>query len=150
MSQSYEIAQNKIKKSHLIRLFKDAPVMESLMDFQQKNKLAFATISAIGAVKDADIGFYHLHSKTYDHKIVKEDTELISLLGNLTWKDNAPIAHCHIAMGCEDFKVIGGHLFEAKVAVTVECWIHEYEASLQRAFDDSIGLNAWQMHTCKL
>lgn len=150
MFQAHEVTQNKIKKTHLIRLFKDAPIMQSLAEFQVKQQIPFGSITAIGAVKEADIGFYHLHSKTYDHKIVAGDTELISLLGNLSWKDGQPIVHCHIAMGCEDFSVVGGHLFEAKVAVTVECWIHEYEASLQRAFDDSIGLNAWQISSCKL
>ncbi len=130
-----------LKKSHFLVIPLDKPILLTLEDWAKKNNVQGCTFTAIGAIKDVELGFYELHKKDYIRKTFSEgDFELISFLGNITLKDGKHYAHAHVSIGREDFSVIGGHLFEAKVAVTIEIIIQEYNLMGLRKLDNNLGL----------
>jgi len=83
-------------------------------------------------------------SQTYDKKVFKDEMELISLHGNLSLVDGKPFVHIHVSLGDSEFKVWGGHLFNAKVAVTCEIFFRPFKANVYREFNPDIGLK----HLC--
>jgi len=137
------------KNGYCLRLFKDEKVNESLKEFTLKNGIPSGFISGLGALKNSELGFYHLSQKHYDRKIFAPEMELISLTGNISWlKEDEPIIHTHVALGDPEFRVFGGHLFEAEVAVTVEIFIHSFSDKIYRKMDESIGLNLMCLSSC--
>ena len=104
-----------------------------------------ATVQAIGALEDADIGFYSLERKEYAHKAVDGIVELTSLLGNITLLDDRPFLHAHVTLGLRNFHVLGGHLFDANVGVVVEMTLTPIDDKpLRRIMCDEIGLARWE------
>ena len=104
-------------------------------------KIKGGLISGLGALKDVELGYYHLEEKSYLRKTFSEmDYELISLTGNLALKDGSPFIHVHAALGDDKFQVFGGHLFEAVVAVTVEVTVVPLGIFPVREMNAAIGL----------
>lgn len=98
-------------------------------------------ISGLGALIHVELGYYHLDHKEYLRKTFSEmDYELISLTGNLSLKEGTPYIHVHAALGDNQFRVFGGHLFEAEVAVTAEISIIPLGKMPVRELDPRIGL----------
>jgi hypothetical protein len=98
-------------------------------------------ISGLGALIHVELGYYHLEHKDYLRKTFSEmDYELISLTGNISLKDGNPYIHVHAALGDNQFRVFGGHLFEAEVAVTAEVSIIPLGKMPVRELDKNIGL----------
>jgi predicted DNA-binding protein with PD1-like motif len=119
----------------------DESIHQCLKAWAIKENIPSAFIWGLGALKDAELGFYHLHKKDYDRKLFKDEAELISLVGNISWHNGEPIVHIHVALGGVDFNVYGGHLFDSKVAVTAELFIQTLDCKVERVFQPAIGLN---------
>ena len=136
----------KDKDRYFVRIDKDEDLFSSLEKFAAEEKLKSGHLSGIGALKDCELGFYHLHSKTYDRKMFSEEAELLSLDGNLSILDGKPFFHIHTVLGGEDFRCYGGHLFSANVAVTCEVNFRPLDIDVERRANDEIGLNL--LHFC--
>jgi len=134
----------KDQNRYFIRIDKDEDLFKSLEAFAEKEKLKAGHLSGIGALKDTELGFYHLHSKTYDKKMFNDEAELLSLDGNLSILDGKPFFHIHTVLGGSDFNCYGGHLFSAKVAVTCEINFRPLEMDILRKPNSEIGLNLIQ------
>jgi hypothetical protein len=65
---------------------------------------------------------------------------LVSLTGNVSLKDGAVYVHAHVALGDTEFRLWGGHLFEAKVAVTTEIAILPFPFGAERKLVEELGL----------
>jgi len=126
---------------YLIRLYKDEDLFAALGEFAQKENLKAGMLKGIGALKDVELGYYHLSEKTYDRKEFNDEYELLSLDGNLSSLSSKPLFHIHTVLGTSDFSCIGGHLFSAKVAVTTELYFFPLDVTVEREMDDEIGLN---------
>ncbi len=133
------------KGSYFIRLYKDENVFTALEEFAEKNSLSCGTLNGIGALKNSELGFYHLDTKTYDRKLFPDEAELLSLAGNLSLLDGKPFFHIHTVLGGPDFKTYGGHLFNADVAVTAEIIFRPLDLQVERTLDDDIGLSLLNM-----
>lgn len=129
-----------------LRFEVDEPLNKSLCEWMKKTGLPSAFLTGLGAIKDSELGFYHLHKKDYDRKLFKGDAELISLTGNLSWlSDGAPWVHFHAALGLPDFSVVGGHLFEAVTAVSVEMFVQSNADKIQRSYNEQTGLRLLEL-----
>jgi uncharacterized protein len=95
-------------------------VMKGLLAFARKHELVAGYLSGIGAISDAEIGFFDPATNTYLRHQQNEQAELLSLTGNLALNNGAPFFHIHVALGLQDGSARGGHLFEATVRPTVE------------------------------
>ena len=132
------------KKSYLIRLAKDEDVIPTLTEFCKKERITCANFRAIGAVKNAKIGYYDLSIKKYGTIEYPHETEVASMIGNVALVDGQPFIHTHAVLsdmqpGHEN-QTIGGHVFGATVAVTLEVNMDCFDEEVARAMDDEIGL----------
>jgi predicted DNA-binding protein with PD1-like motif len=114
--------------------------MDSLTSFAAEQGIRAAEISGIGAFEDAVIGFYDLERKEYDRIPVEDETEVLSLLGNLSVTDEGPRVHAHATLGTRDGSALGGHLFEGRVGATLELFVREEPGELRRVPDPGAGL----------
>ncbi|MCI0603298.1 DNA-binding protein [bacterium] len=115
-------------------------LLTSLMGFAKEENIAAGSIQAIGALQDFELGYYYLNKKEYGRKKFNEIAELISCSGNLASREGNPFIHIHVAMGRDDFSVIGGHLFSGIVAVTAEVILFPFPEKMDRTYDERTGL----------
>lgn len=131
-----------------LRLDKDEDLFPTLEKWAAENNLKSGHLSGIGALKDVELGFYHLSSQHYDRKEFPNEAELLSLDGNLCIHEGKPFFHIHTVLGNENFQAFGGHLFSAKVAVTCEINFRPFHAEITRLPNKEIGLNL--LSFCKI
>lgn len=133
-----------VRGEYIIRLQRDEDVQVSIADFCKRKGILSASFKAIGAVKESKIGYYDLATKKYGSIIYPEEREVASMIGNVTQVDAKPFVHVHAVLSGmqkgEENQPIGGHVFEAKVAVTLEVHLTAFNESISRALDDEIGL----------
>ncbi len=125
---------------HLVRLDKGEPVLASLHAYVARRKILGGSIVGLGAVEAAELGFFDPLRRTYDRTTIAEARELLSLVGTISRLDGAPFVHAHVTLAGPDHAVVGGHLFEARVAVTGEFVIDEAPIASSRVLDDATGL----------
>ena len=115
-------------------------VMSSLTAFARERQLTAARFTAIGAFRDATLGYFDWASKTYEKIPVREQVEVLSLVGDVALEGDAPKIHAHVVVGKRDGSAYGGHLLDAHVRPTLEVMLTESPAHLQRLFDPASGL----------
>lgn len=132
------------RAEYILRLERGEDVLPILTDFCIQKGIASGSFTAIGALKNAKIGYYDLVAKQYGSKHYPEEMEVASMTGNIALVDSKPFIHAHAVLsgireGSEN-QCVGGHVFEAAVAVTLEVHLVAYEGSVTRAYDAEIGL----------
>ena len=110
-------------------------VMKGLLAFAKKHELVAGHLTGIGAVSDAEIGFFDPQTNTYLHNQQNQQAEVLSLTGNLALNDGAPFFHVHVTLGLRDGSARGGHLFEMTVRPTVELVLTTSPRPQRRAID---------------
>ena len=125
---------------HVVRLDKGEPLLASLHEYIGRRKILGGSIVGLGAVDAAEIGYFDPQRKAYDRTNIPEPRELLSLVGTISRLDGAPFVHAHVTLAAPDHSVVGGHLFEARVAVTGEFVIDEAPIASGRVLDDATGL----------
>lgn len=118
----------------------DDEVMSNLIAFAKEQKLGGSRISAIGAFREVTLGYFDWETKNYKHIPVKEQVEVLSLLGDIALEDGEPKVHAHVVVGRADGSTRGGHLVEAHVRPTLEVMIVESPEHLQKQVDPESGL----------
>jgi len=116
-------------------------VVETLKKFCKDNKIKLGTISGIGAVKRATIGFYNLETKKYYPKELDGDYEITSLLGNISTMGGEIYLHLHINLADSTYNTFGGHLNSAIIGGVGEFIIEEIDGEIERGFNKEVGLN---------
>ena len=114
--------------------------MSTLTEFASRENLIAGSISAIGALRSYELGYYYLDSKEYGRKKFEANAELIACSGNIALREGKPFLHVHAALGQEDFSLVGGHLFSGIAAVTVEVILQRLPGKMERKFDERTGL----------
>ncbi len=114
--------------------------MDALGTFASEQHVSAAEVSGIGAFQRAVVGAYRLDKRDYDRIEVSEETEVVSLLGNLSTTEDGPRVHLHAGLGHTDGSMIGGHLFEGVVGATLELFVREEPGVLTRLPDEDVGL----------
>ncbi|MGH2693101.1 MAG: PPC domain-containing DNA-binding protein [Actinomycetota bacterium] len=127
-------------RTFILRLEKGEEVVGALTSLASTEGIRAAELSGIGAFESAVIGFYDLEAQEYDRIPVEEETEVLSLLGNLSVTDEGPRVHAHVSLGRRDGSGLGGHLFEARSGATLEVFVREEPGELRRTPDAAAGL----------
>ena len=78
------------------------------------------------------------------HVGFEEDVELVGAHGNLAMHGNDRVLHLHCSLSGPELISLSGHLFEAKVAVTVEFLVRDFGLRIDRAAVPEVGLNLIQ------
>jgi uncharacterized protein len=138
----------KIQKDHVsltsgkyvLRIDRGEKIMENLLNFIKDHKIRSGVITGIGATSSAELGWFNPASQVYEKRSFDESCEITTMMGNIAWFENDPIAHIHMTLSKQDFSVVGGHLFEATVGVTCEIWIVASDMEIKRAVSPIGGL----------
>jgi len=114
--------------------------MAGLERFAAEAGLEAAYFSAIGAFRVATLGFFDRKRKDYLRIEIAEQTEVLSLTGNVAIHDGKPKIHAHVVLGKRDGTAHGGHLLRAEVWPTLEVILNEAPSHLRRRHDPQTGL----------
>lgn len=103
--------------------------------------LSAASLTAVGAVQRATVGWYDLDAQEYQHIEVDEQAELLSLVGDVARGPDGDVAlHAHVVLGLRSGQTRGGHLLAATVRPTLEAVFTESPAHLRKTFRPQVGL----------
>ena len=130
---------------YIVRLESGEAAIETLTALLRAEGIQFASVSAIGAVRWADMGYWNADAQEYEFRRFDEQMEVVSLVGNCSLKDGEPFLHVHCTLGKRDFSVIGGHLKEAQVHPTLEVWLRTESTPVHRGHDEASGLDLLQL-----
>ena len=115
-------------------------VIEALTAFAEQHRLAGGHFTAIGAFSDVTLGYFDRARKDYTKIPVREQVEVLSLVGDIARQDGAPKVHAHVVVGKRDGTAHGGHLLDARVWPTLELILTESPRELARVSDLESGL----------
>jgi predicted DNA-binding protein with PD1-like motif len=115
--------------------------MTGLTRFAEEQNLNASSFTAIGAFSEATLGYFDWERKDYEHIAVREQTEVLSFLGDIALEGrNRKKVHAHVVLGKRDGAACGGHLLAAKVRPTLEVILTESPGYLKREHDPRSGL----------
>jgi uncharacterized protein len=127
-------------KTHLLVFHTGQEVMKGLLAFAGKHRLVAGSLTGIGALSGAIVGYFDPQTKTYLRIPESEQSEVLALSGNLALNKDEPFFHIHVTLGLQDGSARGGHLFEATVRPTVEVMLTTFARPLRRSIDAETGL----------
>lgn len=127
---------------------KDEMIIKSLQQFAIETKIGMAQFQMIGAITNVTLGYVPKKNTNYITKNFLEQYELLSTIGSIIWDKNTnkPIIHCHTTFSDDNFKVIGGHMLEAKVAIKAEVIIDILNnEKIFQVIDNNSKFNIWNL-----
>ncbi|HEU4345560.1 MAG TPA: PPC domain-containing DNA-binding protein [Candidatus Binatia bacterium] len=127
-------------KTFAVIFEKEDEFVQGLTAFAKEQNLDASQFTAIGAFRDVTLGYFDRQAKEYKKIPVKEQVEVLSLMGDIALKDGAPKVHAHVVVGKRDGTAHGGHILEARVWPTLEVVLTESPAHLRRTVDAETGL----------
>lgn len=101
-------------------------------------------MQALGAVNQFTVGVFKTQEKEYLANDFEGSYEIVSLTGTINTMDGAFYCHLHMSAGNDKGEVFGGHLNRAVVSATCEMVITLVDGTVDRAFDEEIGLNLFK------
>lgn len=128
------------QKTFALVFEKDDEVVQELTRFAKQRDLAASHFTAIGAFKNAVLGFFDREKKDYKKIPINEQVEVLSLIGDIALSRGEPKLHAHAVLGKADGTACGGHLLEARVWPTLEVVLTESPRHLHRKLDEETGL----------
>jgi hypothetical protein len=126
-------------------LVKGKEIIDGLVEVMKRHDITAGMISGLGAVSEAQIGYFDGQSKSYQKMVFHEHMEIVSLKGNISFKDNEVFPHLHVVFSRRDFSTVGGHLFAGSKVYAFEFEIVSFEGkTFTRGFDEDTGLFLWK------
>jgi uncharacterized protein len=114
--------------------------VEALQWFARSERLEAAQITAIGAFEHATVGWFDRATRQYRRIAIREQCELLSLVGDIAVGEDGPVLHMHVVLGLSDGTTRGGHLLDAKVYPTLEAVVTENPGYLRKVLQPDIGI----------
>lgn len=116
-------------------------VLAGLVGFAGEVEARSASVSGIGALSAATIAFFDRRTRRYEEIPVGDQVEVLSLLGSLSLDQEGEYRfHLHATLGRKDGSTLGGHFIDGVVWPTLEVFVTETSAVLQRRLDPDSGL----------
>ena len=140
MGTSFSVS---IGRSFLLRVEYGEDIVQFLAKFSEKNEIAAATFTAIGALKSAKLGFYDQEKHEYREELLSTPQEIACCVGNISIKENKPFIHSHAALTNQKGNTHGGHLLEGKVFAAEIHLTELLGARIVRKNDATTGLSLW-------
>jgi uncharacterized protein len=135
------VHENEGEKTFVLVFASGDETVAGLTAFAKEKKLGASRLTAIGGFQEATLGYFNLEKKDYDKIPVREQVEVLSLVGDITLTDKGePKIHVHAVLGRSDGTTRGGHLIEGRVRPTLEVVLVESPRHLRRKHDPETGL----------
>jgi hypothetical protein len=116
-------------------------IAAGLKKFAKEQELKGSSFKAIGALESVKLGWFDWDEKKYKTAVeLKEQVELLSMIGDVALKDGEPQVHAHLVVGRRDGTAHGGHLLEARVRPTCEVILMESPEALRKEMDPEAGI----------
>ena len=131
------------KSRAYMTLAKGDNINKTFESFAEVKGVGCAWLNGIGALENPEIGYYSLEDKSYYRKTFKGEYELTSLIGNITLKEGKPFSHTHITFSDTEFRVFGGHLFNANITAAGEFIMQFGSDEINREMNAEIDLPLW-------
>lgn len=129
----------------LVSLARGEEVPGQLARFCAGRGFGHATVAGIGAIEGVVIGAYDLGARVYRRHELEGGYEVLAFNGNFSWINGEAMLHTHVTLADLDGQVRGGHLFAARVHVTLELVFRPGSYRVERGPDDATGLNLWNL-----
>ena len=117
----------------------DDPV-DALTAAAKRFDLSGASLTRTGAFSGVTLGFFDRGRRDYARRVIREQVEVVSLVGNVALDASEPRVHAHVVVARYDGSALGGHLLGGTVDPTLEVTIVESPATLRRKTDPATGL----------
>ena len=92
-------------------------ILTGLYDFVAKNKITSGHITGIGGLAPgALLGWGDPEVGAFKRIEIKDKTEIVSLIGDISSPNGKPYVHVHMVVGSSDGTTKAGHLLEAHIA----------------------------------
>lgn len=134
----------KFDNTIIARIDKGEEILEKVKEITLKENIKLASISALGAVNDFTVGVFKTDEKKYYSNSFQGYFEITSLSGTINTMNDEFYTHIHMSAGNEKGEVFGGHLNRAIVSATCEMVITIIDGTVDRYFDEEIGLNLFE------
>jgi len=121
-------------------------INESIRKIAVEENISNAWINGIGAIDNVEVGYMDVENKKYQKRNFDEYYELLSLIGNITYKDGVPFVHTHVTFSDTEYNVFGGHLFDAKITATGEIILSLADFKIDREYNENIGIHTWCLY----
>ena len=136
----------KFDSTIIARIDKGEEILEKVKEIALKENIKLASIGALGAVNDFTVGVFKTDEKKYYSNSFQGYFEITSLNGTINTMNGEFYTHIHMSAGNEKGEVFGGHLNRAVVSATWEMVITIIDGSVDRYFDEEIGLNLFKFN----
>ncbi|MGH7825843.1 MAG: PPC domain-containing DNA-binding protein, partial [Candidatus Binatia bacterium] len=127
------------QKTFALIFEKEDEFVEEVTRFAKQRNLNASQFTAIGAFRNAMLGFFEREKKDYKKIPIDEQTEVLSLIGDIALSRGEPKLHAHVVLGKADGTACGGHLLQARVWPTLEVVLTESPRHLRRKLDEETG-----------
>jgi uncharacterized protein len=136
------IIVNQSDTLYTLNLAPGEELVSVLINFCQEKSIKAAHIVGLGAASCVELAYYHLPTKAYERKIIKEDLEILSLVGNVGLKRGSGelVLHVHGSFGRRDLSVLGGHIFNLTISGAGEVHLQSLPGVIEREYDEQTGL----------
>ena len=121
-------------------------INESMRKIAVEENISNAWINGIGAIDNVEVGYMDVKNKKYKKRNFDEHYELLSLIGNITYKDGEPFVHTHVTFSNTEYNVFGGHLFDAKITATGEIVLSLADSKIDREYNENVGIHTWCLY----
>lgn len=123
-------------KDYALVVARGDEVMSALDRFARVERVVAASFTAIGAVREAEVGWFDFDKQKYKAMKLSEQLEMLSLVGDIgVGSEGTPAVHAHATLGRAGGSAFGGHLISALASPTLEVFIRTYPAPLPKRMD---------------
>ena len=130
--------------SIVARMDKGEEILAQIQELAQQEHIRLASVTALGATNDFTVGVYKVDEKKYYANEFQGNFEIVSLTGTINTMGGAFYTHIHMSAGNDRGEVFGGHLNRAMVSATCEMVITVINGTVERRFEEEVGLNLFQ------
>ena len=134
----------KFNNTFVARIDKGEEILDKIKEIANKENIKLANINALGATNDFTVGVFKTDEKKYYSNNFTGDFEIVSLTGTINTMNGEFYSHIHMSAGNDKGEVFGGHLNRAIVSATCEMVINIIDGTVDRVFNDEIGLNLFK------
>ncbi len=126
------------------RIDKGEEILDKIKEIALQENIKLANVNALGATNDFTVGVFKTEEKKYYSNEFKGNFEIVSLTGTINTMNGEFYTHIHMSAGNDKGEVFGGHLNKAIVSATCEMVINIIDGTIDRYFDEEIGLNLFK------
>jgi predicted DNA-binding protein with PD1-like motif len=128
-------------KYYVLVLRSGDEIATALTNLARDKQIVSAHFVAIGAVSDAEVGWFDEARKQFKAITRHEQMEVLTLSGDVSvGTDGNPVVHAHMVVGDSNGNAWGGHILSAIASPTLEVFVTCFPQPLHKQLDPETGL----------